>query len=91
VLLGFQSFRHYVEERLGLPARAVEQRAALEEQHHVLFRSHGGHRTAPWNQTALCEFHHHRCIHAGYLRVCGRAPDRLVWTLRGRAFTGGVE
>jgi hypothetical protein len=29
---GFASFRHYVEERLGLPARAVEQRARVEER-----------------------------------------------------------
>jgi hypothetical protein len=29
---GFASFRHYVEERLGLPARAVEGRARVEER-----------------------------------------------------------
>ncbi|MGC4000220.1 MAG: HNH endonuclease signature motif containing protein [Anaeromyxobacter sp.] len=28
--LGFDSFAHYVEERLGLPARALEQRVAVE-------------------------------------------------------------
>lgn len=32
LLLGYGSFRQYVEERLGLPARAVEQRVALEER-----------------------------------------------------------
>ena len=32
LILGFHSFRHYVEERLGMPGRAVEQRAALEER-----------------------------------------------------------
>ncbi|HYD41005.1 MAG TPA: hypothetical protein VEB43_09245 [Anaeromyxobacter sp.] len=32
LILGFASFRHYVEERLGMPGRAVEQRAALEER-----------------------------------------------------------
>jgi len=32
LILGFTSFRHYVEERLGMPGRAVEQRAALEER-----------------------------------------------------------
>lgn len=32
VLLGYEGFRQYVEERLGLPARAVEQRVALEER-----------------------------------------------------------
>jgi hypothetical protein len=30
--LGFATFRHFVEERLGLPPRAVEQRAELEER-----------------------------------------------------------
>ncbi len=30
--LGFATFRHYVEERLLLPPRAVEQRAAFEEK-----------------------------------------------------------
>jgi hypothetical protein len=32
LILGFATFRHYVEERLGLPPRAVEQRAALEQR-----------------------------------------------------------
>jgi hypothetical protein len=32
VLLGYDGFRQYVEERLGLPARAVEQRVALEKR-----------------------------------------------------------
>jgi hypothetical protein len=32
VLLGYAGFRQYVEERLGLPARAVEQRVALEKR-----------------------------------------------------------
>jgi hypothetical protein len=31
-LLGFASFTHYVEERLQLPAKAVQQRAALEKR-----------------------------------------------------------
>src|SRR5512140_1201595 len=29
---GFASFRHYVDERLGLPPRAIEQRVALERR-----------------------------------------------------------
>jgi hypothetical protein len=33
--LGFSSFRHYIEERLGLPPRAVEQREALERHLHA--------------------------------------------------------
>jgi hypothetical protein len=31
-IMGFASFRHYVDERLGLPPRAVEQRIRLAEQ-----------------------------------------------------------
>ncbi len=29
--LGFATFRHFIEERLGLPPRAIERRAALEK------------------------------------------------------------
>jgi hypothetical protein len=32
LLLGFASFDHYCRERLGLPSRTVEQRAALEKR-----------------------------------------------------------
>jgi hypothetical protein len=32
LLLGFSSFDHYCRERLGLPSRTVEQRAALEKR-----------------------------------------------------------
>jgi hypothetical protein len=32
LIMGFASFRHYVEERLGLPPRAVEQRVRLAER-----------------------------------------------------------
>lgn len=31
-LLGFASFRHYCDERLGVSARSIEQRAAVEER-----------------------------------------------------------
>jgi hypothetical protein len=31
-LLGFATFRHYIVERLGLPPRAIEQRAELERR-----------------------------------------------------------
>ncbi len=30
--LGFATFRHFIEERLGLPPRAIERRAALERR-----------------------------------------------------------
>ena len=64
---------------------------AATDAHHVVYRSRGGDLIDPANQTAVCEFHHHRCIHAGYLRVYGRAPDGLTWMRKGVVFRGGVE
>lgn len=61
---------------------------AATHSHHLVFRSHGGDRTALWNQTGVCTFHHLRCIHEGSLRACGTAPDRLEWFLGGRRWTG---
>jgi hypothetical protein len=48
--------------------------------HHLRFRSAGGSH-APGNRLALCAFHHQRCLHAGLLRVQGRAPGGLVFEL----------
>ena len=48
--------------------------------HHIWFRSAGG-SDAPGNRVTLCAFHHQRCLHAGLLRVRGRAPDGLVFEL----------
>jgi hypothetical protein len=55
--------------------------------HHITFRSRGGGDEAE-NQVALCAFHHLRCIHGGWLRVFGRAPDALTWFLGGRVWRG---
>jgi hypothetical protein len=52
--------------------------------HHVEFRSAGG-SDALCNRVTLCAFHHQRCLHAGLLRVRGRAPDGLVFELGLRA------
>jgi hypothetical protein len=54
--------------------------------HHVEYRSRGGGDELE-NQTATCEYHHLRCIHGGYLKVEGRAPD-LRWFLGGIAWEG---
>jgi hypothetical protein len=48
--------------------------------HHVAFRSAGG-SDALDNRVTLCAFHHLRCVHAGLLRVSGRAPDDLVFEM----------
>jgi hypothetical protein len=48
--------------------------------HHVTFRSAGG-SDDPGNRVTLCAFHHQRGVHAGLLRVHGRAPDELIFEL----------
>jgi hypothetical protein len=50
--------------------------------HHIQFRSDNG-PDDPWNRTALCAAHHHRCVHEGIgrIRIRGRAPDGLRYEL----------
>ncbi len=48
--------------------------------HHVTFRSAGGSHALA-NRITLCAFRHQRCVHAGLLRIRGRAPDSLVFEL----------
>jgi len=48
--------------------------------HHIVFRSHGGSADLA-NEVALCAVHHLRGVHRGYLRVVGRAGERLLWFL----------
>jgi hypothetical protein len=50
------------------------------QDHHIVFRSAGG-SDALENRITLCAFHHHRCLHAGRLRVRGAAPAHLVFEL----------
>jgi hypothetical protein len=60
------------------------------DSHHVEYRSRGGDLTDPANQTGVCEYHHHQCIHAEYLHAEGTAPDGLTWMLGGEVFRGGA-
>jgi hypothetical protein len=55
--------------------------------HHIISRARGG-TDDPWNLVSLCAFHHLRCIHGGYLRVFGRAPEELTWFLGGNVWNG---
>jgi len=48
--------------------------------HHIRFRSAGG-SDALENLTTLCAWHHQRGVHAGVIRIAGRAPDALVFEL----------
>jgi hypothetical protein len=56
--------------------------------HHVELRSRGGADSTE-NLVALCACHHLRGIHGGYIRVWGRAPDQLVWEVRGSVWRDG--
>jgi hypothetical protein len=71
---GFRSFRHYVTERLQLPARAVEQRADLEER--------------LWESPALREAKRQKVSYEK-LRLLATLPEAEIgpWTPRARAST----
>jgi hypothetical protein len=76
-----------VRERDGCRCQVPGCSRRATHAHHVVPRSHGG-GDEPENLVGLCAFHHLRCIHGGWLRVTGRAPDALTWILRGRVWTG---
>jgi hypothetical protein len=48
--------------------------------HHIKFRSAGG-GDEDENQISLCAVHHLQCVHNGWVRVTGKAPDQLRWQL----------
>lgn len=51
--------------------------------HHVLFRSRGGHNGRE-NRVAVCAWHHLRGLHAGIVRARGRGPAAIVWEIGSR-------
>jgi 5-methylcytosine-specific restriction endonuclease McrA len=60
---------------------------AADDEHHLWFRSRGGGDEEA-NLASMCKPHHLRGVHGGYIRVSGRAPDRLRWELTRRAGAG---
>jgi len=48
--------------------------------HHIRFRSAGGGDESE-NLISLCAAHHLQCVHNGWVRVTGKAPDQLHWQL----------
>jgi hypothetical protein len=95
--------RHFIDTwKDGVPRRRTVQQRVLERDrgwcqvpgcsrpamhaHHVHFRSAGG-CDHEHNLAGICLPHHLHGIHAGYVRVSGRAPDALVWEL-GRGYDG---
>jgi hypothetical protein len=56
------------------------------EAHHKKYKSHGG-SNGMGNLTGLCWYHHHRVVHAGYLRIEVKGGV-VTWWLKGKIFTG---
>jgi hypothetical protein len=81
------SLSQRVRQRDGGWCTAPGCSAHSDDAHHIEFKSQGGHPTAMFNQTGGCKCHH-VCVHELGLRVTGKAPDELVWTLDGEPFTG---
>ena len=73
--LGFATFGHYCEERLGLSERALEQRVALERR--------------LWDVPALREAYVRRQLSYEQARLLSRLPDAdiAVWILRAQELT----
>jgi hypothetical protein len=56
------------------------------EAHHKKYRSQGGSDEL-LNLLGICPFHHHQCIHEGYLKLVEKDGVR-TWLRRGAVFTG---
>jgi hypothetical protein len=63
--------------RCAVPACSA--RSSLQD-HHVIYRSHGGDHSRE-NRVAICAAHHLHGIHRFRIRVTGRAPDDLTWEI----------
>ncbi len=55
------------------------------EDHHVTYRSRHGD-DSPENRVTLCRYHHQRGEHGGRMRVVGRAPLDLEFTVDGATY-----
>jgi len=53
---------------------------AADHAHHILYRSRGG-SDEPGNLVSLCAARHLHCVHMGWIRIIGTAPNGLVWVL----------
>ena len=71
--------KRVLERDLGLCQVWGCTRAAVHA-HHIQFRSAGG-SDDPMNLVSLCAAHHLQCVHNGWIRVRGKAPDGLYWEL----------
>jgi hypothetical protein len=67
-------------ERDGGLCRVPGCSRAADHAHHIDFRSAGG-SDDPSNLISLCAAHHLHCVHMGWIRLSGTAPDGLRWEL----------
>ena len=88
------TWEHELEHRPTPARRAVTRDRGLCQvpgcsrpachAHHVQFRSRGGSDDTS-NLVGVCVVHHLACIHRGWVRVSGIAPDDLEWEMGERA------
>jgi len=77
----------YVRDGWRCMAPGCTSRKNLEE-HHIVYRSHGGNNRAD-NRVTLCRYHHQQGEHNGMMRCRGKAPLGITWWM-GRDAAGGV-
>jgi len=85
-----RTWKDEVARRIGTTDRVILRDGALcqvpgcsraaDHVHHVVPRSACG-PLEPWNEVSLCAVHHLRGAHGGSVRITGRAPDGLAFTL----------
>jgi hypothetical protein len=73
--------------RMAMHGPGCTSRKNLEE-HHIVYRSHGGNNRAD-NLVTLCRYHHQQGEHNGMMRCRGKAPLGITWWM-GRDAAGGV-
>jgi hypothetical protein len=73
-----RAMRIFTRDGWRCQAPRCRSRANLHA-HHIVFRSRNG-PDAPWNLVTVCRAHH-EMLHAGKIRVRGRAPGTLIWAM----------
>ncbi len=78
VLKASRALKVFTRDGWRCQAPRCRSRAHLNA-HHIIFRSHKG-PDDPWNLVTVCRGHH-EMLHAGRIRLTGRAPGRLIWSM----------
>jgi hypothetical protein len=78
VVMASLAMRVFIRDGWRCQVPRCRSRAQLNA-HHIIFRSHKGPDRL-WNLVAVCR-RHHEALHAGAIRVRGRAPHHLRWQM----------